>query len=83
MDLFWTPFEVRFSNILARFEQHRELFETGLQEIYTEEMLHHYDTVDLAIQQNILKRKEMESDFARRERQELCMSSVTIYSLGF
>jgi hypothetical protein len=73
MDLFWTPFDVRFSRILERFAQHKQLYEAGLQEVYTEEMLQHYDKVDLAIQQNTLKRSEMQPDLEQKERQELCL----------
>jgi hypothetical protein len=81
MDLFWTPFDVRFSKILDRFAQHKQLYEAGLQEVYTEEMLQHYDNVDLAIQQNAQKRIEKEADFAEKERQELCMCEIDVVIL--
>jgi len=67
MDLFWRPFEVRFSSILERFAQHRQLYEAELREVYTEEMLLHYNRADEAIQQNAVKRSRMEDEVAARE----------------
>lgn len=72
MGLFWTPFDVRFAKILERFEQHNQLYEAGLHDVYTKETLLHFNTVDLDMQKNAERRFEMEADITRRESQVLC-----------
>jgi hypothetical protein len=57
MDLMWTPFDTRFSKILGRLSKHRIMFEDGLDEVYKQEMLWHYDAVQTEIQNNATRRQ--------------------------
>lgn len=45
-DLFWTPFDERFSEILSRMKRHRTEFDSGLRNVYSEEILRHFSAMD-------------------------------------
>jgi hypothetical protein len=45
-DLFWTPFDQRFADILSRIKRHREEFDSGLTTVYSEEMMRHFNAMD-------------------------------------
>jgi hypothetical protein len=56
-DLFWTPFDERFAGILARIKQHQEDFDSSLANVYSEEMIMHFNAMDDERLQNSLQRE--------------------------
>ena len=50
-DLFWTPFDVRFSNLLGRLSKHQELYELELSLADRQELLEHYEKFDKELRQ--------------------------------
>jgi len=71
MDLMWTPFDVRFSKILLRFDKHRKLFEMGLDDVYKQEMLWHYDAIEEELQGNAKAREASLEKIDKMEADEL------------
>jgi hypothetical protein len=71
MELLWTPFDIRFSEILKRFENHKKLFDTSIHEVFTEETLRLYNKVDLNMEQNAARQFEMDAIITRGETEKL------------
>ncbi|KAF8852440.1 hypothetical protein BDZ45DRAFT_730184 [Acephala macrosclerotiorum] len=46
-DLSWTPFDERFSEILGRLKRHQQDFDAGLENVYSEELIMHFNAMDL------------------------------------
>ncbi|PVH88665.1 hypothetical protein DL98DRAFT_648024 [Cadophora sp. DSE1049] len=51
-DLFWTPFDERFSETLARLERHQQDFDSSLKVVYSREMMNHLTEMDRERQNN-------------------------------
>ena len=51
-DLFWTPFDERFSGILSRMKRHQEAFSSGLTLVYSEEIIRQFNEMDRERQLN-------------------------------
>ena len=72
-DIFWTPFDTRFSKTLERLKEHRNLFDRELDYVYNEEILSQHVKIDQEIQGNSLFRQEMEDERKERQRNALGM----------
>ena len=72
-DLFWTPFDTRFSKTLGRLMEHRKLFERELEYVYNEEVLSQHAKIHQEILDNSLHRQEMEYERKERQRKSLSM----------
>ncbi|KAH9206918.1 hypothetical protein DL95DRAFT_469157 [Leptodontidium sp. 2 PMI_412] len=46
-DLSWTPFDDWFSEILGRLKRHQQDFDSGLKNVYSEELIMHFNAMDL------------------------------------
>ena len=73
LDLFWKPFDVRFSKVLARLTAHGQNFEKGLEEVYSEETLLHYTKMDKEIEANATQRQDLLAEKERVDRETRCI----------
>jgi len=71
MDMMWTPFDVRFSKILLRFDKHRKFFEEAVDKVYKQEMLWHFDAVEGELEENAKAREEGLEKLNKMETDEL------------
>ena len=65
-DLFWTPFDVRFSSLLTRLTKHEELYELELSLADREELILHYQKFDKELADTEEYRR-LQSHVARKE----------------
>ena len=76
-DLFWTLFNERFAGILTRIKQHQEDFDSGLANVYSEEMIRHFNAMDEERLQNSQQRDIFLSTRATAEKQ--MMGPLMVY----
>ena len=92
LSLFWKPFDLRFSDLLGRFEEHRKLFEFEMQTAYminmaelTERYIMYEKKVTQAAAERerlIQEQKELfEVKLREQEESEMCKFLPLLYSL--
>ena len=70
-DLFWKPFDIRFSDLLTRMVKHQELYELELSLADREELVLHYERFDKELEEAETYRKTQVHEIRHRERTEL------------
>jgi hypothetical protein len=56
-DLFWTPFDERFSEILGRLKHHKQVFEAGLRNVYSAQIIQQFNAMDWEREKNSEQRE--------------------------
>ena len=77
-ELFWTPFDRRFSEILKRLKEHSHLYERDLDFVYNEDTLRTHSKIDREIQENSNHRQKMDIEKETRKldalSEKICLS---------
>ena len=71
--LFWMPFDVRFSKILERFEEHPRLYNNELGLVYNQQTLSNRRKMDEEFKKNSQHRQDMQDEISTK--QELTLST--------
>jgi DNA-binding transcriptional MocR family regulator len=71
MDVFWKPFDDRFSRLLGRLKTHQTTFSNGLQEALAGSMLEHYRKLAREISRNAQHRQEAANESIEKDRDEI------------
>jgi hypothetical protein len=80
-DLFWTPFDERFAEILARLERHQQDFDSSLTNVYSEEMIMHFNAMDDERTKNAESREAFNNTRVVAEKQAIGQL-ITSYDLA-
>jgi hypothetical protein len=70
-DLFWTPFDERFSEIVGRLKRHQQDFNSGLLNVYTEELMIHINAMNEERMRNSEQREMFTEQREASERKAL------------
>ena len=70
-DLFWKPFDIRFSDLLERISKHQKLYDLELSLADREELMLHYEKFDKELKETEIYRKTQAHDAKGKERMEL------------